>query len=306
MADLSIIIVNWNTKEALKDCLGSIRANVCGMSYEIIIADNNSSDASVEMIQQEYPEVTFIENTQNLGYGRANNQGIRKANANYVLILNPDTIVLPGSIEKMYGFLKENPEVGACGPSILDTHYQASPPVLYDPTIWELFGKDTFLRKILPKLCSPLYPQPKERKEVERLSGCCFLARKRALVAAGLFDERIFLFYEEADLFFRLRKKGWAIYYLPELSIVHLHGKSVSLFSAFHKELFIRESSLIYFRNRYGLIASILFRLFLILSYLLYGAILEILGFFSHKGPCLEKKVFYKNLLKTTARSFLD
>lgn len=303
MTDLSIIIVNWNIKQALKDCLESIRKNVCGISYEIIIVDNNSSDGSVEMIQEEYPTVILIKNNQNIGYGRANNQGIRKAKGKYVLILNPDTIVLPGSIEKMYGLLEEKPEVGACGPLVLDSNYQRSHPVIYDPTIWELFGKDTFLRKMLPKLCSPLYPQPTERRKVERLSGCCFLARKSALLAVGLFDEKIFLFYDEADLFFRLRKKGWVIYYLPELSMVHLHGKSMSLFSPFYKELFIRKSSLIYFRNRYGLIPSILFRSFLILSYLLYAVILEILSFFWHKDTYQKKRLFYKKLLKATARS---
>lgn len=301
--DLSIIVVNWNIKDALKDCLESIRKNVSDIAYEVIIVDNNSSDGSVDMIEKEYPEVTLIKNRQNLGYGRANNQGIMKAKGKYVLILNPDTIVLPETAEKMYRFLEENPEVGACGPSILDINYQPSHPVIYDPTIWELFGKDTFLRKFFPKLCSPLYPQPKKRREVERLSGCCFLSRKEALRTVGLFDERIFLFYDEADLFFRLRRKGWPVYYLPELSIVHLHGKSVSLFSPFQKESFIRKSSLIYFRNRYGLIPSIFLRIFLILSYLLYVIILETFGFLSRKEIYQEKKTFYNNLLKVTVRS---
>jgi len=306
MVDASIVIVNWNVKRFLKVCVESIIKNVSGLAYEIIIVDNGSGDGSIEMIEKEYPELILIKNKENTGYGRANNQGIRKAKGKYVLILNPDTIVLPGSIEKLLGFLEENPEVGACGASILDRNYQLFHPVIYDPTIWEIIGKDTFLRRFFPRLSSPRYRQPKERKEVERLSGCCFLARKRALKAAGLFDERIFLFYEEADLFFRLRQKGWAIYYLPEPSIVHLQGKSVSLFSRFEQEFFTRKSSLIYFRNRYGLIPNILFRSFLILSYLLYGVILEILSLFSHNAAYLEKKAFYNNLLKTTACSFWD
>ena len=273
------------------------------IAREIIIVDNNSNDGSVEMIEKEYPEAILIKNRKNLGYGRANNQGIRKAKGKYVLILNPDTIILPGTVEKMRRFLEENPTVGACGPSILDSNYQPFAPMIYDPTLLELLGKDTLLRRFFPRLSSPRYRQPKERKEVERLSGCCFLSSKEALKAAGLFDERIFLFYEEADLFFRLRRKGWAIYYLPELSIVHLQGKSVSLFSRFQEELFVRKSSLIYFRNRYGLIPSILFRSFLILSYLLYVVILEIFCLLSPRETYQEKKVFYNNLLKGTVRS---
>ncbi len=274
-----------------------------GIAREIIIVDNNSNDGSVEMIEKEYPEVILIKNRKNLGYGRANNQGISKAKGKYVLILNPDTIILPGTVEKMRRFLEENPTVGACGPSILDINYQPFAPMIYDPTLLELLGKDTLLRRFFPRLSSPRYRQPKERKEVERLSGCCFLSSKEALKAAGLFDERIFLFYEEADLFFRLRRKGWAIYYLPELSIVHLQGKSVSLFSRFQEELFVRKSSLIYFRNRYGLIPSILFRSFLILSYLLYVVILEIFCLLLPRETYQEKKVFYNNLLKGTVRS---
>jgi GT2 family glycosyltransferase len=273
------------------------------IAREIIIVDNNSSDGSVEMIEREYTEAILIKNTQNLGYGRANNQGIRKARGKYVLILNPDTIILPGTVEKMCRFLEENPTVGACGPSILDSNYQPFAPMIYDPTLLELLGKDTLLRRFFPRLSSPRYRQLKERKQVERLSGCCFLSSKEALEAAGLFDERIFLFYEEADLFFRLRRKGWAIYYLPELSIVHLQGKSVSLFSRFQEELFVRKSSLIYFRNRYGLIPSILFRSFLILSYLLYVLILETFCLLSPRKSYQEKKVFYNNLLKGTVRS---
>lgn len=301
--DLSIVIVNWNVKDTLKDCLESIRKNVSGIAHEVIIVDNNSSDGSVEMIEKEYPAVILIKNRQNLGYGRANNQGIMKAKGKYVLILNPDAILLSETVEKMYRFLEENPKVGACGPVILDSNYQPFSPMIYDPNLWELFGKDTFLRKFFPKLSSPRYLQPKKRKKVERLSGCCFLSSKEALKTVGLFDERIFLFYEEADLFFRLRRKGWAVYYLPELSIVHLHGKSVSLFSPFQEELFTRKSSLIYFRNRYGLIPSIFLRIFLILSYLLYVVILVAFRFLSRKEIYQEKKIFYNNLLKVTVRS---
>lgn len=303
MVYLSIIIVNWNVRDALKDCLESIRKNVSGIVHEVIIVDNNSSDGSVEMIEKEYPEVILIKNRQNLGYSRANNQGIMKAKGKYALILNPDTIVLPGTVEKMYRFLEDNQKVGACGPSILDSNYQPFSPMIYDPTFWELFGKDTFLRKFFPKLSSPRYLQPRKRKEVERLSGCCFLSRKEALRTVGLFDERIFLFYEEADLFFRLRRKGWAVYYLPELSIVHLQGKSVSLFSRVQEEVFTRKSSLIYFRNRYGLIPSIFLELFLIFSYLLYAIVLETSFLLSHKETYREKRMFYDNLLKLTSKS---
>ena len=303
MLEISIIIVNWNVKDVLKNCVESIKRNVSGLLYEVIIVDNNSRDGSVEMIEEEYPEVILIKNRQNLGYGRANNQGIRKAKGKYVLILNPDTVVLPGAVEEMYNFLEENPSVAACGPSALDHKNQLFIPMIHDPTLWELFGKDTFLRKFFPRLCSPRYPIPKERRKVARLSGCCFLSRKEALKAVGLFDERIFLFFEEADLFYRLRRQGWAIYYLPEISIVHLHGESVSLISRFQEELFTRKSSLIYFLNRYGTIPSIFLKSYLIFSYSLYVIILGISFLLSRKEVYRGKVEFYGNLLKLTSRS---
>lgn len=303
MLDLSIIIVNWNVKDLLKNCLASIQKSVFGLSYEIIIVDNNSSDGSVEVIEKEYPNVILIKSRHNLGYGRANNQGIKKAKGKYVLILNPDTIVLSNTIKKMNRFLDKNPKVGACGPAVLDDNYELSHPVIHDPTIWELFGNDTFLRKLFPNLCSPIYPNPKKRTEVERLSGCCFLSRKEVLEMVGLFDEKIFLFYDDTDLFFRLRRRGWKVYYLPELAIVHLHGKSVSYISPVQKELLIRKSSLIYFRNRYGPILSIFLKLFLILSYLLYVIVLKTSFLLFREEAYHKKEIFYSSLFKLTRSS---
>lgn len=300
---VSIVIVNWNVKNELRNCLESIRKNISGIAYEIIVVDNDSGDGSIEMVKKEYPDAILITNKQNLGYGRANNQGIRVAHGEFVLILNPDTIVLPGTVEKMLKFMEENPDVGACGPLILGNDYKPSHPVIYDPTVWELFGNDTFLRKLFPKLCSPLYGQPNRIKRVPRLSGCFFLARLKALKMVGLFDERIFLFYEDADLFSQLRRNGWCMYYLPEISILHLHSKSVSHFSLFQKEVFVRQGSLIYFRNRYGFIPSLFLKGFLISSYLLYLVTLEMLFLVSMKRIHKDRISFYRDLLKLTYRS---
>jgi len=303
MLHLSIIIVNWNSKDVLRDCLCSIRKNVTDVEYEIIIVDNNSNDGSVEMVEAEFSECILIKNLQNLGYGKANNQGIMRAKGKYVLILNPDTVVLSGAVEEMCRFLEENHSIGACGPKILDSDFKPFQPMIYDPTLWELFGKDTFLRKLFPELCMPRYSFPLDRKMVQRLSGCCFLARKEALTSAGFFNEEMFLFFEEADLFFRLRGEGWTVYYLPDLSIVHLHGKSVSLISRFREEFLTRKSSLIYFRNRYGFIPSLFLNIFLISSYLLYLITLEMLFLISMKRIHKDKKAFYRDLLKLTSRS---
>ena len=303
MITLSIIIVNWNAKEVLRDCLESIRQNVVDVSIEIIIVDNNSNDNSQDMIEKEYPQAILIKNLQNFGYGRANNQGIRGAKGKYSLILNPDTLLLPGMFERMYQFLEENPDAAACGPKLLDSHYFPSTPMLYDPTLWQIFAADTFLRKLFPRLCVPHYPEPTIRAPVERISGCCFLARTDALKSVGIFDERIFLFYEEADLFYRLRKNGWTVYYLPDVSIVHLQAESVSQISKFQEELFTRESSLIYFRNRYGTLPSIVLKAFLILSYISYIFLLRINFIFSRKEIYRQKESFYYNLLKIAGKS---
>jgi len=305
MITLSIIIVNWNTKDDLRNCLESITANTRDLSFEIIVVDNHSIDGSVEMLEREYPEVILIKNQHNKGYSRSNNQGILRARGQFSLILNPDTIILPGALEEMCRFLNENQRAAACGPRILDRNHQPTTPMLYDPTVWQIFGKDTFLRRLCPRLYRPQYFQPSKRILVDRISGCCFLARVQALKSVGLFEEKIFLFYEEADLFYRLRRKGWTVYYLPDISIIHLQGQSVSRLSKFQEEVFTRESSLIYFRNRYGFLLSILLELFLILSYISYIVVLRIATFIHRKNDFKKKEAFYFDLLKTTIRSLL-
>jgi hypothetical protein len=304
MPDISVVIVNWNVKKLLNECLKSIKKNCSDINYEIIVVDNNSSDGSVRMLEKEHRDIILIKNTENYGYGKANNQGISIAKGKYVLILNPDTIVLPDCLEYMYDFLENNPRVAVCGPTIIDSFGQKYSPMIYLPTAWELFGKDTFLRKVAPQLCLPVYSQPEKKISVERLSGCCFLCRKKALKDVEAFDEKIFLFFEEADLFYRIKIKGWEIYYLPEYAIIHHQGKSLSRISRFQEEILMRKSSLIYFQKKYNVIINIILKLFLIFSYTIYMTIFMALFSLSQEKLYFEKKKFYSDLFIIIFKNF--
>lgn len=304
--DLSIIIVSWNVKRELKNCLTSIRSNISNLNYEIIVVDNNSDDNTCNMIKNDFSYVNLICNNHNRGYGAANNQGIVKAKGEFILILNPDTLMKKGTAYYAIEFLRNKPEAGVCGPSVFDKNGLQFHPMMYDPTIIELIGKDTFLRRIKPKKVIPHYPFPNKQKKVDRVSGCCFFVKTEAIKSAGMFDERIFLFYEEADLFYRLRAKGYEVYYLPEISIIHLHGKSVSRLTSYQKELITRQSSLIYLKKRYSLFTFTCFRLFMLFSYSVYLLILFPASIFDNKSMTKQKKKHYLSLVKIITNSLIS
>ena len=228
---LSIIILCWNDREVIAECLRSIFANTHSTDFEVIVSDNGSTDGSVEFIRSSYPTVHLIENGRNLRFAKANNVGIRASRGEYVLILNPDTIVHEGSLDKMISFADQHPEAGAFGCRVLnsDGSYQVSArpfASLRAELIAALYLRG--LGRLHKWFTSDSYPgwNGTTERQVDWVSGCFILVRAGLLKSIGSFDEQFFYYYEDMDLCRRIWQAGSKILYAPAPTITHLGGKS--------------------------------------------------------------------------------
>lgn len=229
---LSIIIVNYNVQYFLEQCLFSVKTALKGIQSEIFVVDNSSVDDSCQMIKEKFGEVNLIDNDENKGFSYANNQAIRKANGEYILILNPDTVVEEGTFAKCIEFMDEHPEAGGLGVKMIDgkgTFLPESKRALPTPLVafFKIFG----FSKLFPrsKLFSKYhlgYLDPEKIHEIEVLPGAFMFLRKKALNTVGLFDEDFFLYGEDIDLSHRLLLGGFKNYYFPQTTIIHYKGES--------------------------------------------------------------------------------
>lgn len=236
--DLSIVIVNWNTSKMLKDCLSSIAKSSIYDKAKVIIIDNNSDDDSRAMVEKLFPALLLINSGSNMGFGRANNLAAGHIEGDYVLFLNPDTLVFNDSIKKMLTFMGERPEIGAlgCRMNSPDGAVQELGLQWYPSPVTELISLlfvSSDSMKILQK-CIP-YQDPFVSGYVKKLYGGCLLVRKTVLDKIGWFDERFFMYGEDVDLCRRINDAGFKLYYLKEAEIIHIGGgasnKTISEFS---------------------------------------------------------------------------
>ena len=232
---LSIVIICWNDWKVIENCLRSIYAGTHQIEYEVIVSDNGSTDGSVENIRAQFPRVRMVENRANLGFARGNNAGIREARGEYVLILNPDTIVHDRSLDRWIEFAERHPEAGAFGCQVHnpDGTYQRSarPFPTISRSLVAAFGL-RFLGRLRHPVLSDEYEawQGDTEREVDWQSGCCVMLRRDLLTQLGGFDEQFFYQFEEVDLCRRGWNAGSRIIFTPEVSITHLGGQSVGRF----------------------------------------------------------------------------
>ncbi len=230
MLDVSIIIISWNTKKLLRNCLNSIYNTVSdGLSYEVIVIDNASTDSSAEMVEEEFSQVRLGKNIENVGFARANNQAVEIAEGEYILLLNSDTIVLDATLNKMISFMNEHPDVAVVGCRLLNEDRSPQPSFGYFPTLWTVSMQMFFLDRIYPKLKTLIVknPSPYSSQEVDWVTGACFILRREALRDMQLFDPNYFMYLEEVDLCYRLKQKNFKVFYLSEAEIIHLGGASI-------------------------------------------------------------------------------
>ncbi|NSL52031.1 glycosyltransferase family 2 protein [Calidifontibacillus erzurumensis] len=230
--DVSIIIVNFNTKQLTLDAIRSVFQSKTRYSYEILLVDNNSTDGSVQAFRKEFPQITMIENKENVGFSKANNQAIRIAKGNYILLLNSDTIIQEDTLEVMLDFMEAHPRVGASGCKVVlpdGTLDQACRRGF--PTPEASFYYFSGLAKLFPT--SPRFNQyhlghldPDKDYPVDCLVGAFMLLRRDVIEQVGLLDEEFFMYGEDIDWCYRIKKAGWDIYYYPYTSIIHYKGAS--------------------------------------------------------------------------------
>lgn len=228
---LSIILVNYKVKYFLEQCLCSVRAAVAGMEVEVLVVDNCSADGSVEYLRPRFPEVLFIENTDNPGFAKANNQAIRQCKGEYILLLNPDTVIGEESIRSLCFFLDDHPQAGGIGVKMLDGHGVFLPESKRSfPSPWVSFCKIFGLSRLSPR--SPVfaryslpYLDKEKQHNVEVLAGAFMMLRREALDKVGLLDEDFFMYGEDIDLSYRIVQGGYRNYYIPE-RILHYKGES--------------------------------------------------------------------------------
>jgi GT2 family glycosyltransferase len=229
MIDLVVVIVNWNSKNFLQECLRSIFASKSQYSYQVIVIDNGSTDGSVEMVKNLFPAVNIEKNTSNTGFARANNQILKHINSNYALLLNADTIVNQGAFDVMLDFLNSSPGYAVVGPAILNGDSTPQRTGARFPTNWSLLVEALFLDRLFPQLKlfgshKELYIDFNVPREVDYVQGSCLMVKTSVLRDVGYLDERFFMYFEETDLCFRVKKAGWKIWFLPTASVIHFGG----------------------------------------------------------------------------------
>lgn len=233
--DLTTVIVNWNTRDYLRDCLKSIFAKKYPFSHQVVVIDNASSDDSARMVQREFSQVRLMAQKENLGFAKANNLVIRRTDSRYILLLNPDTLVLKDAIEQLINFADEHREVAVVGPQLLneDGSHQISTGNVPLTIVTPLVSAISPLIDVYKwqKRLSPLWyrwQHLSQPQEVNYIGGACMLIRRSVLPKVGLLDENFFMFNEELDWCERFHQAGCKIYYLPQARVIHFSGRSIA------------------------------------------------------------------------------
>lgn len=295
--DCSICIVTYQAGDFLRLCLHSLKENT-QLNYEVIVVDNGSCDGTQEMLQSEFPEVQRVINPRNEGFTRPMNQALRLASGRYLLMLNPDTLILPQAIDRLVAFMEQTPEAGICGPKVLNPDHTLQKPcrrgearpwavISYFTGLAQLFPKSRFFNGYLLT-----YLDENQTHTVDGVAGSCMLIRRQVMEQIGLLDEQFFAYQEDADYCFRARKAGWKIYYLPEAQIIHYGGMGGSRVEPMRSILAWHQSYYRYYRKN---LARDYFFLF---NWLFYLAMLLKLGLALTVNLLRKQKVISRSNLK--------
>lgn len=253
--DLSIVIVSWNAKKFLVDCLSSIYAKTDKLNAEIIVVDNLSTDGSQQAVKRLFPAVKLIENNSNLGFAKANNIGIRNSLGKYICLINSDVIVLENCLEKMITLMEAQPSVGVLGPKILNHDMTLQRTCRRFPTIVSSFLSALGFESLFKGLT--FFPHDKTR-DVDVLSGCFMMVRRKALSQVGPLDERFFFYAEDKDWCKRFRDAGWRNVFYPNAKAIHFGGSS-SANAPIKFYIEMQKANIQYWRKHHGRAAQFIY-----------------------------------------------
>ena len=229
--DLSIVIVSWNTRGILHDCLSSVYEETNNVSFEVIVIDNASTDGSGEMVKSEFPQVILLENRKNRGFAAANNQGITIAKGRYVLLLNSDTVILDNAIARTVAFADAHTDAAVVGCRVLNPDRTLQRTCFMFPSILNMLLSSSYLYKLFSK--SKFFGRERmtwwdrsDVRGVDVVTGCLMLVRREAIEQVGGMDEQFFMYGEETDWCYRFKEAGWKVMFTPCAEIIHLGGAS--------------------------------------------------------------------------------
>lgn len=250
--DLSIVIVCWNNKRYLEPCLQSLYAAGLEHSFELAITDNGSTDGTQAMVREKFPQARLLQNDQNVGLSRASNQGIEDTCGRFVLLLNDDTLVNRDSLDGMVEFMDAHPEAGAVGCKLLnpDGSFQAGYGNF--SSLLQEFLIATRLSSLLNS-AYPLCGADDKVQEVDWLSSACLLLRRSALTKVGLLRVEYFIYGDEVDLQYRLKRAGWKVYYLPSATTIHFGGRSLD---RWRRRKMVYRGKMLFYQKNYSALAT--------------------------------------------------
>ncbi|NOS70522.1 MAG: glycosyltransferase family 2 protein [Verrucomicrobia bacterium] len=271
MPDISVIIVSWNARGYLRDCLISIRDTGGNCIREVIVVDNASSDGSPEMVAEQFPEVTLVSTGKNLGFARANNLGIKRATGSYLALVNSDVVVHQDCFQKLQAFMEAHSDVGLVGPKVFGRDGLLQRTCRRLPGAWNMFCEMLALDRVFSRW--PLFSGREMRHwdqqnlaEVEVLSGCFWVARTSAVKKVGGLDERFFFYAEDIDWCKGFRDAGWRVMFVPEATATHFGGGSSSN-APFRYSIEMLRANLTYWKKHHGLPGMALYHLVSVIHY---------------------------------------
>lgn len=255
MNDLGICIVTRSSREVIIDCLASVYEQTQGLSLDVIVVDNDSRDGTVDAIREKFPAVKLILNNENLGFSRAVNQGLKRLDAKYYVLLNPDAMVRDRALPKLIQFMQENPQAGICVPKVMNSdgslqlqcrRGEARPGEVfaYFLGLASRFPNDTrFTGYLLNHIDN------EKVNEVKAVSGSCMMIRREVVEQIGYLDEIYFAYQEDTDYCFQARKAGWKVYFVPLAQVVHLGGRGGSNVNPYFGVYHWHRSYFLYYRK---------------------------------------------------------
>jgi GT2 family glycosyltransferase len=256
---LSIVLVGWNNKAYLDPCLKSLYDSGMKNSFDVIVVDNGSTDGSQQMLAEKYPAVMQLQNADNVGLGKASNQGIRATHGRYILLLNNDTIVNGASFDAMIEFLNKNPKTGAVGGKLMNPDGTVQAGYNYFSSLHEEFLVATQLGELF-RTGYPAVMDAIEVKSVDWLGSACLMVRRSALDQVGLLDEGYFIYGDEADLQYRMKKARWDVHFLPNATTIHYGGRSMDRWK---RRKMVYRGKLLFYQKHYGFLQTFLLRMLL-------------------------------------------
>lgn len=271
--DVSIIIVNWNSRDILRDCLASIAREAAGLAVETIVVDNGSKDGSVELVRAEFPAVRLHCNARNEGFAKPNNDGMKLSRGRYVLLLNNDTVVLPNALQTLVRLMEEHADWGCCGPMLLnpDRTLQRSVSGLHTP--WTHTCDMLLLDKLFPESRvfgrhEMTYFDHTRTQPAENIMGAAMFARRSMIDELGMLDEHLVIYYNDHDWCRRINASHWKLMYVADASIVHIGGQATKVLNknlSFVDEMI--NNTMLYYEKHFGRSGVLIYRIMLFVGF---------------------------------------